>query len=44
MLKTPVIVVNMKTYLESTGSKALEIAKIMDKVSKETGINMNVVM
>jgi len=40
MLKTPVIVVNMKTYLESTGSKALEIAKIMEKVSYESGINM----
>jgi triosephosphate isomerase len=40
MLKTPVIVLNMKTYLESTGSNALEIAKIMEKVSIETGINM----
>jgi triosephosphate isomerase len=40
MLKTPVIVVNMKTYLESTGSNALEIAKIMDKISIETGVNM----
>ncbi len=42
MLKTPVIVLNMKTYTESTGKNALDIAKIMDKVSIETGINMAV--
>lgn len=40
MLKTPVIVLNMKTYLESTGKNALEIAKIMDKISIESGVNM----
>ena len=40
MLKTPVIVLNMKTYSESTGKNALDIAKIMDKVSEESGINM----
>ena len=42
MLKTPVIVLNMKTYSESTGKNALDIAKIMEKVSIETGINMAV--
>ena len=42
MLKTPVIVLNMKTYTESTGKNALDIAKMMDKVSIETGINMAV--
>jgi triosephosphate isomerase len=42
MLKTPVIVLNMKTYSESTGRNALEIAKIMDKISNESGINMAV--
>jgi len=42
MLKTPVIVLNMKTYSESTGNNALEIVKIMDKVSIESGINMAV--
>lgn len=42
MLKTPVIVLNMKTYNESTGKNALDIAKMMDKVSIETGINMAV--
>lgn len=42
MLKTPVIVLNMKTYSESTGRNALDIAKIMDKVSIESGFNMAV--
>ena len=42
MLKTPVIVLNMKTYSESTGRNALNIARIMDKVSIESGINMAV--
>ncbi len=42
MLKTPVIVLNMKTYIESTGGKALEIAKLMDKISIESGVNMAV--
>jgi len=40
MLKTPVIVLNVKTYAEATGNKALEIAEIMDKISKETGVSM----
>jgi len=40
MLKTPVIVLNVKTYAEATGKNALEIAAIMDKISKETGASM----
>jgi len=40
MLKTPVIVLNVKTYVEATGEKALEIGKIMEKVSNETGVGM----
>jgi triosephosphate isomerase len=40
MLKTPVIVLNVKTYAEATGNKSLEIAMLMDKISKETGANM----
>lgn len=40
MLKTPTIVLNVKTYIEATGTKALEIAQIMDKISKETGTSM----
>jgi len=40
MLKTPVIVLNVKTYAEATGNNALEIATIMDRISKETGASM----
>lgn len=40
MLKTPVIVLNVKTYAEATGNNALEIATVMDKISKETGASM----
>jgi len=40
MLKTPTIVLNVKTYAEATGDKALEIAILMDKISKETGASM----
>ena len=35
-LQTPVIIVNFKTYLESTGRRAIELAKQAEKVSKET--------
>ena len=40
MLKTPVIVLNVKTYEEATGIKAIEIAKLMEKISKETNVSM----
>lgn len=40
MLKTPTIVLNVKTYTEATGKKALEIASIMDKIASETGASM----
>lgn len=40
MLKTPVIVLNVKTYEEATWTKALEIAELMDEISKETGVKM----
>ncbi len=36
-LQTPMIIVNFKTYLESTGKRALELAKQAEKASKETG-------
>jgi triosephosphate isomerase len=36
-LKTPMIIVNFKTYLESTGKRAVELAKNAEKVSKKTG-------
>ncbi len=37
-LQTPMIIVNFKTYLESTGKRALELAKQAEKASKETGV------
>jgi len=40
MLKTPTIVLNVKTYKEATGDSALEIAKLMDKISDESGESM----
>ena len=40
MLKTPVIVLNVKTYAEATGNKALDIAMLMDKISQEMSASM----
>lgn len=37
-ISTPLILVNLKTYLEATGGRALKLAKTAEKVSKETGI------
>lgn len=42
MLKTPVIVLNVKTYAEATGNKALDIAMLMDKISQEMNASMAV--
>ncbi len=35
---TPLIIVNFKTYSEATGKKALELAKIAEKISLETKV------
>ncbi len=37
-LEAPMVIVNFKTYIESTGQKALELAKQAQKVNDETGI------
>jgi len=42
-LQTPMIIVNFKTYLESTGTRAVELAKQAEKASKETGTSIVVV-
>ncbi|KAA0003148.1 MAG: triose-phosphate isomerase [Thermoplasmata archaeon] len=39
-MDTPVIVINVKTYKEGTGEKALELARCIEKVGKEIGIEM----
>jgi triosephosphate isomerase len=40
MLKTPMIVLNVKTYTEATGIHALGLARLLEKISKETGVSM----
>ena len=42
-LRNPMIIVNFKTYEESTGKRAVEIAKEAEKVHQETGVLMVVV-
>ena len=37
-IRTPLILVNFKTYIEATGKRASELAKIAEKVSKETDV------
>ncbi|MDD5111382.1 MAG: triose-phosphate isomerase [Candidatus Altiarchaeota archaeon] len=39
----PVVVLNFKTYLESTGANALKLARICSEVAKSTGANIVVV-
>ncbi|KAF5076498.1 Triosephosphate isomerase [anaerobic digester metagenome] len=38
--RTPIVILNFKTYLESTGERALKLAKISGEVAEETGINV----
>lgn len=40
--RTPIVILNFKTYLESTGERALKLAKISEEVANETGINIAV--
>ena len=39
-IKTPVIVLNEKAYVESAGKKGLELAKICEKVAAERGVSI----
>ena len=41
-LKVPIILINYKTYSEATGKKAIELSKIAEEVSKETGVTIGV--
>ena len=36
MLKTPIIIINFKTYKESTGDNAVKLAEVCNKVAEET--------
>jgi len=40
MFDTPIIIVNVKTYSEATGRKAVELAKMIDKLAKETSASL----
>jgi len=40
MLKTPAIVLNVKTYTEATGINAVELAQLIQRISKETNVSM----
>jgi len=39
-VKTPIIIVNFKTYSEATGQKAVELAKNAEKAAEETGVSI----
>ncbi len=41
-LSSPLLVINFKTYLEATGKKSVELAKVAGKVSREKGIQIAV--
>ncbi|MEA1943976.1 MAG: triose-phosphate isomerase [Euryarchaeota archaeon] len=39
-MKTPLVVLNFKTYMEATGRNAVRIAEICEDVKKETGVSI----
>ena len=39
-IKTPIVILNFKTYLESCGDSALNLAKALESVQEETDIKM----
>lgn len=42
MIKTPLFITNFKTYEQAIGQNAVELAKIHEKVAKETGVSIAV--
>ncbi len=40
--RTPMVILNFKTYLESTGKNALKLAILSQEVAQETGVNIAV--
>jgi len=42
MFKTPVLIINFKTYAQATGRRALELAKVAEKVAKELNVEIAV--
>lgn len=41
-MQLPVILTNFKTYASATGKKAVDLARLHEKVSRETGVSMAV--
>ena len=41
-VKYPLILINFKAYREASGRRGLELAKVAEKVSKETGVTIGV--
>jgi len=41
--RAPPIIVNFKTYIEATGKRSVQLAKIADQVSKDSGVTIAVV-
>ena len=41
-IRTPLILVNFKTYIEATGKRGVELAKVADKVSRDSGVTIAV--
>lgn len=39
-ITTPIVILNFKTYLESSGEKALKLARALESVANESGITM----
>jgi len=39
-MKTPIIIINFKTYLESTGKRALKIARAVKEVRDDSGVEI----
>ncbi|BAW31768.1 MAG TPA: triose-phosphate isomerase [Methanothermobacter sp.] len=37
---TPIVILNFKTYIEATGENALDLARVCEQVSDETGVNI----
>ncbi|MCS7120234.1 MAG: triose-phosphate isomerase [Nitrososphaerota archaeon] len=37
-VRTPIAIINFKTYIEGTGKRAIELAKMAERVSLETGV------
>jgi len=41
-IEFPLILINFKTYREASGKRGLELARVAEKVSKETGVTIGV--